>query len=151
MGRSFAVIMKLPVCQNEHGITSHICLVKILFQNCINLNFVHRVTCSVHVGNGILSDTLRHVPVLNHFWAVLIREYIYNSYYFVIMVSCSTAISGTETSKIRTLVQSGSRPDTSQLPVKAPSEIITLMQKCWDGTPSRRPSFQGQPQFTSMS
>ncbi|XP_072049322.1 uncharacterized protein [Amphiura filiformis] len=48
----------------------------------------------------------------------------------------------TGSSDISTLVQSGSRPDVSQLPVKAPSEIIALIKKCWDGSPSKRPSFK---------
>jgi serine/threonine protein kinase len=45
---------------------------------------------------------------------------------------------GAYQSKVRTMVKEGIRPE---LPENCPSELKTLITKCWDGDPEQRPTF----------
>ncbi|XP_072029615.1 uncharacterized protein [Amphiura filiformis] len=39
-------------------------------------------------------------------------------------------------------VRNGERPDLTVLPPEAPSELIDVIKKCWEGEPMQRPSFK---------
>lgn len=40
-------------------------------------------------------------------------------------------------------VRKGDRPDETLIPGDSPKEIITLMKKCWEHDPQKRPRFKG--------
>ena len=41
-------------------------------------------------------------------------------------------------------VMRGLRPDLSAIPPDTPAELIDIMKRCWDGEPTKRPTFQGE-------
>ena len=41
-------------------------------------------------------------------------------------------------------VKGGHRPNLSALLPDTPSELVDIMKRCWNGTPTERPRFQGK-------